>query len=178
MKTLISLIALTLATIGAAQADPGAFNDVEDPVKEEFKEGAYTLPPLPKEENLLEFYVNATMTAKFYVDASSISVSDTDKVVRYVMVVKGSGGATNISYEGLRCDANEFRIYATGNREGNWGPSRRDDWRTFWRGAPLQKSLANLYFCPDFNPIKNADEGRYALRFGGHPLVKNRYSGG
>lgn len=172
------LLSLLLASPLLANADPGAFNDVEDPVKVEFKEGSYTLPPLPKDENLVEFYVSAAMSAKFYIDTSSISISNTDKVVRYVMVVKGSGGASNISYEGLRCDANEFRIYATGNREGNWTPSRRDDWRTFWRGAAQQKSLANLYFCPDFNPIKSADEGRNALRLGAHPLVKDRYVGG
>lgn len=177
MKRLVQLLLLCLPL--AAFADPGAFNDVEEPVAAPWKESDYVLPPFPKAENLIEFYVSAANPAKFYIDQSSIGAGTPDGVVRYVMVVRTSGGAVNTSYEGVRCDTNEYRIYATGNNdEGTWNKARGDAWRTFWRGSAQQKSLANLYLCPDFNPVKTAEEGRQALKFGGHPLVKDRYVGG
>lgn len=171
-----ALLLVFLSCLGAAaRADPPTFNDVEEQEAAPWKEDDYSLPAFPKDENLIEFHVSAASSARYYIDRTSIGAGTPDNVVRYAMVVKTAGGATNISYEGVRCDANEFRIYATGNHEGTWVTSRRTEWRKFQRYSPQQKALANNYFCPSFNPVKTAAEGVDALQHGVHPIVRERY---
>jgi hypothetical protein len=169
------LLILLACAATAALADPAQPNDFEEPEVVPWKESDYSLPPFPKEENLVEFSVAATPTAKFYVDKTAIGTGTADNVVRYIMVVKTEGGATNISYEGIRCDSNEYRIYAVGTREGAWARSRVSEWRRFRLYNAQQKSLANNYFCPNFDPIRTVEEGLDALRRGLHPLVAQRY---
>lgn len=170
-----TLVMLTLAA--HCHADPGALNDVEDAPVAPWKEDDFAFPALPKEENLLEFYVNATTTAKFYIDSASIMTGTADQVIRYVVVVKTAGGARNVGFEGVRCDTSEFRLYATANSEGQWSKARNSEWRRVSKGRfPHQYSLAYLYFCPDYTPIKTPQEGRDALKNGGHPIVKQRYN--
>jgi hypothetical protein len=94
-----------------------------------------------------------------------------DGVVRYVLVVQTSGGATNISFEGIRCDAREFRLYASGHREGRWTKARLSEWRPI-ENKPVNRHHAALsrdLFCPNGVAIYTPDEGRDALRRGKHP---------
>lgn len=127
------------------------------------------LPPSPSQENLVQFYVSAATDNLFFVDAASVSV-DEDGVVRYVLVVQASGGARNVSYEGIRCLTREHRIYASGRRDGSWSKSRNNEW------TRIQEVYANRYnaalfldyFCPSGTIVKNADEARKALRSGGY----------
>jgi hypothetical protein len=177
VNTRISLVAaLLLSLSNAGHADPGAFNDVEEKPEVAWKEDDFAFPPLPKEENLVEYYVSATARAKYYIDWTSILTGSADQVVRYVTVVKTDGGARNVSFEGVRCDTSETRLYATANSEGVWSKARRSEWRRVnQERSPQQYSLNYLYFCPDFMPIKTREEGRSALQNGGHPLVKQRY---
>lgn len=145
----------------------------EDPDEPKWQEAESTLPAFPKEEDLLEFYVSAGTANRFFIDAKSISVG-TDEVVRYAMVVKTSGGATNISFEGLRCAAIEYRLYATGRADGTWAKARVSEWKPI-ENKPVNRHHAALsrdYFCPSLVPIRNPDEGRNALKLGKHPDAK------
>lgn len=143
----------------------------DDPDAEPWKEASYTLPPPPKQEDLLEFYVSATSTARFFIDAKSISVTESDGVVRYTLVVKTSGGATNVSYEGLHCAESAYKIYAIGKPNGTWAAHANPEWKTLKRISLNlhQSSLGRNYFCPNFVPIFTAEEGRRALINGQHP---------
>jgi hypothetical protein len=172
-RTLAAALLLLLAA--PTYADPGEFNDVEES-KTDWKEDNFAFPPQPKEENLVEFYVNAKTTAKYYIDWTTLMTGTPDQVIRYVAVIKTAGGARNVSFEGVRCDTSETRLYATVNSEGKWVNSRRSDWRRVnAEKTPQQYALNYLYFCPDFTPIKTREEGRDALKNGAHPLVKQRY---
>ena len=175
MKARVLPLILLSCLCSGALADPPTFNDVEEPQAAPWKEDDYSLPAFPKDSNLIEFHVSAASSARYYIDQTSIGTGTQDNVVRYAMVVKTAGGASNISFEGVRCDANEFRIYATGNQDGAWVKSRRTEWRRFERYSPQQKALANNYFCPSFSPIKTAAEGIDALKRGVHPVVSERY---
>ncbi|KAG0162112.1 hypothetical protein DFQ30_003507, partial [Apophysomyces sp. BC1015] len=53
-----------------------------------------TLPPMPRDADLLPFEVSATTNLQFAVDANSVSV-DPDGVVRYTVVIKSPQGARN-----------------------------------------------------------------------------------
>src|SRR5262249_5681 len=82
----------------------------------------------PKMENLIAFYGGAANPHRFYIDPDSVSVG-ADGVVRYTLVVKAAGGATNVSYEGMRCSTGEQKLYAIGQAGGKWGPARAATWR-------------------------------------------------
>jgi hypothetical protein len=141
-------------------------------------EQSVALPPYPEEKRLIEFFVAATSEFRFFVDAASISVSNSDRVVRYTLVARSSAGADNVSFEALRCPTGEVRIYAFG-RDGAWVPTT-GKWRAIeprsvqrWHNA-----LYRQYFCPMKEPIVNPQEGVYSLRRGGHPLYEETPRGG
>ncbi len=129
-------------------------------------------PALPKQENLREFYVSAATTNKYFIDASTLAAG-ADGIVRYVLVVQTSGGATNVSFEGINCKDRSWKHYATGRSDSTWVKSRatRAEWRPI-ENKPVNRHHAALsrdLFCPDGIPIHTADEGRDALRLGKHP---------
>jgi hypothetical protein len=92
-----------------------------------WREGATTLPPWPKDGDLVEFEVDDPSSPfRQYVDGRSITVG-ADGAVRYTLVVESRSGARNVSFEGLRCTPKgSFKIYAYGNNgrfektEGEW----------------------------------------------------------
>ena len=129
-------------------------------------------PTFPRQENLREFYVSAVAANKYFIDASTLAVG-ADGIVRYVLVVRTSGGATNTSFEGMRCRERSWKHYATGGSDGTWTRSRAANIE--WR--PIENKLINGHhaalnrdlFCPMGSAIATADEGRNALRLGKHP---------
>ncbi|MDP2752262.1 MAG: CNP1-like family protein [Rhodocyclaceae bacterium] len=155
-----------------AQADIN-FRNFEDPDAVKWAEGEYSLPAFPSNhERWIEFYVSATATNRFFIDADTLTVSK-EGVVRYVLIVKTSGGATNITFEGIRCGAYEYRLYATGRQDATWVRSRTDQWRPI-ENKPVNRHHAMLnreILCPVGVPISSPEDGRNALRLGKHPLV-------
>ena len=142
----------------------------EEYEKQSWQEMEHQLPPAPKKESLLPFYVSAATDNLFFIDASSLSV-DADGVVRFVLVVETSGGARNVSFEGMRCETRERRMYASGRRDGSWSKSRVNQW------LPLRDAVANRhyaalyfdYFCPSGIIANKTETVLRALRSGGFP---------
>ena len=171
---LAGVVANAAAQSGAYPGRPAAKNYPADEDEMPWRELEIEPPGFPKPENLREFYVSAVATNKYSIDASTLSVG-ADGVVRYVLVVQTSGGATNISFEGMNCKENSWKHYATGRSDGNWTKSRatRIEW---W---PIENKEVNRHhaalsrdlFCPAHNAIRSADEGRNALRLGKHPYA-------
>jgi hypothetical protein len=160
--------------VGSAAAQLGsrpAFNNYQETETEPWRELEVEPPAFPREENLREFYVSAVATNKYFIDPSTLSVGK-DGVVRYVLVVKTSGGATNVSFEGIQCEQRNWKHYATGHSDGTWTKSRAQiDWRPI-ENKPVNRHHAALsrdFFCPVGTAISTADEGRDALRLGKHP---------
>jgi hypothetical protein len=149
---------------------PGNYQSEEE--EKPWQELEIEMPAFPKQENLIEFYVSAVATNKYFIDASTLAVG-ADGVVRYALVVETSGGARNISFEGIHCKGRNWKHYATGRSDGTWTKSRtsRIEWRPI-ENKPVNRHHAALsrdLFCPLGNPIFTADEGRNALRLGKHP---------
>lgn len=128
------------------------------------------LPAPPAQPSLQSFYVSATSTNRFSVDASTLSVGE-DGVVRYVLVVETAGGARNVTFEGMRCETRERRIYASGRRDGSWSRSRNNAWEKIRDIAPNRQHAALFldHFCPGGVIVRNVEEARDALRRGSHP---------
>ena len=130
-----------------------------------WSEVAAQLPPYPKAENLIPFNVSSATQNKYFVDAESISVG-ADKVVRYTVVIEAAGGAKNVSYEGMRCDAGERRLYAYGHSDGTWSKARNAGWEgiKFRSLLSYQKALFEDHFCRDGVRVKDAQEAVQNLR--------------
>jgi hypothetical protein len=99
-----------------------------DQEKRPWEELQTQLPPYPKPENLLKFDIGSNTSNSYFVDANSISVSE-DGVVRYTLVIRTGGGATNVSFEGIRCESRQVRIYAFGHPNRQWSRARNPGWR-------------------------------------------------
>ena len=130
------------------------------------------LPPYPKKDNLVEIYVSAATDFKYFIDASTLTVSPGERVIRYVIVARSPNGAENVRFEAIRCPF-EYRTLALGQRDGTWG-GRAGDWREITRGSSLSwpYALSRYFFCPHRDPIRSVAEGKEALAHGVHPAVE------
>lgn len=166
---LIAASILTASAYGQIGPEPMMTAPVKDDVAP-WSEEAIDLPAYPKEEELIEFPVSAGTRNRFYVDGASLRPG-TDGVVRYALVIRTSGGATNVTYEGIRCATGEYRIYATGRSNKTWSRNRLSTWREIEnkRANRHHAALKRELFCPLGVPIRDAEEGRSALRRGWHP---------
>ena len=161
MKTLPALL-LCLPLI--AHAEWGEF-DREFEQDKPWVEVAAQLPPYPKPENLIPFNVSSATRNQHFVDAASISVG-ADNVVRYTVVIEAAGGAKNVSFEGLRCESGERRLYAYGHPDGTWSKARNAGWENikFRSLLSYQKALFEDHFCRDGIRVRDGREAAQNLR--------------
>jgi len=160
MRDMKKLLILLFSIPWAAQAEWGDFVYQFEQEKP-WIEIAAQLPAYPKTENLLPFSVSSATRNRFFVDAASISVGE-DKVVRYTVVIEAAGGAQNVSFEGLRCESGERRLYAYGHPDGTWSRARARNagWESikFRSLLSYQKALFEDHFCPDGIRVKDGAE--------------------
>ena len=134
-------------------------------------EQAVALPPYPRDADLVEFAFGASSSHRFFVDASTLDVG-ADGIVRYALVVRTAGGASNVSYEGIRCTTYEKRIYALGHPQRKWIEARRSVWEPIQaRANEHQAVLYAEYFCPDKRIVPDRAS---ALRAFGAGIYGNR----
>ena len=163
------LLACCLLPPVAAAAQPRA--DLEDEDPKAWVELKVKLPPFPKPENLVLFEVSAASSNRFYIDTQSIAVGS-DGVVRYTLVIKGSGGGENISYEGIRCEMRQQKYYAFGRRDGTWSNARSSGWRRIeYQDINRQHGVLYAdYFCPDGKvPVNSPAEAIRRFKYGVPP---------
>lgn len=167
-------LATSLAACSGVKPGPAAppkargtqFNAVPyDSRPKEWKEDATTLPAYPQAANLQPFSIEGRSDNQFFVDASSISV-DPDGVVRYTAVVRSPSGVENVSYEGIRCEKRQWKLYAIGQPGAEWAAARTTDWRQIERRNinAYQFALYDYYFCRDGYQVADAKEALGAMR--------------
>jgi len=143
-----SLLAAILALgMSAAHAQYGFEEEFDDKDKP-WQEIAIQLPAAPAAGDLLPFYVSPTATQSFAIDPKSLTIG-ADGVIRYTLVSQSQGGASNVSYEGIRCNSFEKKLYAFGRADGTWARSRRDQWEPITDNQANRQhaALAKDYFC-------------------------------
>jgi hypothetical protein len=123
--TAVCLLACLVALPAAAEW--GQFDYDFDANKKTWREIEAQLPPPPQPGNLSRIEVSSASANRFLVDRASLSVGE-DRVVRYTLVVESPAGARNISFEGMRCDVGEYKIYAFGRDQGAWSRNRNARW--------------------------------------------------
>jgi len=165
----LSIFLVGFLVVNIAIAGLG-LRDTDDPDAPKWAEEEMVLPAFPQDVNLRKIYVSEMTAHEFYIDAATLNPGK-DGVVRYVLVVRTRGGATNISFEGIRCESRELKIYASGRQDGTWAKARKSEWRPI-ESKPVNRQHAALsrdYFCPNGLPIQTPAEGQEALRLGKHP---------
>lgn len=164
MKKLPLLLLLFPIAVHAASSLFGTKPEEE----KQWAETESATPVFPDSKNLIPFEVSPVTRNKHYVDATSISVAK-DDAVRYTVVVEAPSGAKNISFEGMRCDTGERRIYAYGHPDGTWSQAKNTSWQeiNFISSFSYQKVLYEEFFCPHGNYAKTAAEAVMNLRRAG-----------
>jgi hypothetical protein len=156
---------LVLALIPAtalAQSDADG-SAQEAPV---WQEAGYTLPARPDERDLRAVHVNGSAPGRFLLDSKSLAVGE-DGVVRYVLVVRSSGGGSNATFEGIRCNTSrhtsdaEKDVQGTGAFHDRGGLGEAMPGKS-WLGELLQSSPQRRFYASagqdgDWHPFKNSD---------------------
>ena len=177
-RAVLGAIAVAIAASGFAQA-PGerlrdSAADSIDFTEKPLDELPLQLPAPPKPGDLIEFDPGRPATLRYYIDPASLSVG-TDAIVRFTVVVRGEGTASNVSYEAIRCKTRERKVYAYGRTDGTWSAVRAPQWTTI-SGLTTDGHrfvLYENYFCPSRQIIASAREGVEALRRGSHPRASD-----
>ena len=125
---LLALLAAAALGTAAAHAQWSGWDAEFDENQKEWKEIEAKIPAYPKDGNLVPFDAGPISPHRFFIDTQSLSAGE-DGVVRYILVVKTAGGATNITFEGVRCETREQKYYALGQPNGAWTRARNPQWR-------------------------------------------------
>ncbi|MCK5648283.1 MAG: CNP1-like family protein [Gammaproteobacteria bacterium] len=141
---------------------------------EEFiwKEGSNNLPDYPQDNNLLQFDgPPAYRNYQYLMDEKSLIVGQ-DGVVRYSIVIRSSGGADNVMYDGLRCTTNQIKNYAYGSTDMDGKKKfirkKNADWKAFRStGVTAYASiLAADYFCDHNGAVLKRHEIIQNIKYG------------
>jgi CNP1-like family protein len=125
----LALVLATVFGVSVAHAQQGSDWEADfDENKKDWKEIEAKIPAYPKNEDLVAFNGGPASAHRFFIDAKSLSIG-ADGVVRYSLVIKTAGGATNVTYEGMRCETHEQKYYAVGQPNGSWTRARNPQWR-------------------------------------------------
>jgi hypothetical protein len=157
------MLALPAVCLGGEVLNPDFWEETKP-----WEEIAASLPPYPKNENLVAFNVSSATANKFMIDTASLSVG-TDGVVRYTVMIESPRGARTVNFEGLRCDPAEYKIYGFGQEDGKWTENKHAAWQPFKKRSLLSyhKALFEDFFCVDGLRIQDAAEGVRNLKRGG-----------
>lgn len=146
----------------------------EEAEKPEWVEESIAPPAYPKDEDLIPVEMAASSN-RFFVDAKSLNLG-ADGVMRYTMLIRSSGGALNVTFEGIRCGTREKKLFALGRKDGTWGAARSSKWTAVTESGTrtYQTVLMKDFFCPREASVKTTEEAVSALRAGFHPKVQSK----
>lgn len=161
------VFALSLMFLPACSGGPQRPAFDADADKKEWKEIAVQFPAYPRNENLVRFDAGGASAHRFYIDAPSLAIGG-DGVVRYTLVTRTAGGATNVTFEGIRCDGRGHKRYAVGEANGTWTPARNPQWRRiqYQDTDTLRLVLMTEYLCEGRDPIRSEKDVLDRLRRG------------
>ncbi|MFN3986431.1 MAG: CNP1-like family protein [Rhodocyclaceae bacterium] len=140
---------------------------------ENWVEDRYEMPA-PPGEALRAYSPGGEAGHRYFIDEASLAIGG-DGVVRYVLVIEASGGARNVTFEGLRCVTREHRIYATGRDDGSWQVVRESEWKPLFDNAynRARVALAKDILCDGPVPPRDRADALRRLRSPQGPSTGN-----
>lgn len=166
----VALVILAAVAACAAPPQGGKWQqwDIDfDEGKKPWQEIESMMPPYPRPEHLVPLADRGASQHQFLIDAQSLSVGE-DGVVRYTLLVRTAGGATNVSFEGMRCETREQKYYALGRADGSWVRARSPQWRRI-ETQSINRHHIVLYsdvFCDGRDPVTTTREVLQRLKYG------------
>ncbi len=151
------MLASSLSIAQYKTLDPADENDPDAP--RIWEETEVNIPTAPPSKDLKPFYVSATTQLQFALDAPSIAFGK-DEVIRYVIVITTPSGAKQVTYEGIRCEKYEWRLYATMQSDGKWSKSANSRWQGIRNTSynSYHAALVRDAFCDNAIPRRSAKE--------------------
>jgi len=165
-------LTIFLGACASSEPAPETNRRANDPVSTAGPRGVWTessvqLPPYPQAENLAEFKIAGSTSFRFFTDLTTVRV-DPDGVVRYTVIARSRSGAENVTYEGIHCESQEYKVYALGSLEKTWQPQRNPQWQhvegtgnNAYRG-----SLYRYYLCLNGVPQRDTKSAVRAMKRG------------
>ena len=146
---------LLLGLLAGNLTNAQTFSDSAD-----WKESDVPPPPAYDMGKLLTFDVTRSSPLVYGVDPASVSISNSDGIVRYVVVATTAAGAKNVIYEGLRCSTGEVRTYARAKPDGSWVAVVNSEWRSAYDISLPRHSLrfAKVAACQQAAPVSSVRE--------------------
>jgi hypothetical protein len=134
-----------------------------------WQEGRVMIPPYPRDEDLVEFSIDDPDSPfRYFMDTKHLDVGE-DDVVRYTLVIRSRSGAANVSFEGIRCDQKEYKIYAFGDGRGRLRPIVEPQWERIGSAIPYPhiSELREFYLCKPHRHLPfSVDDIVHRLRSG------------
>ncbi|MDF3837964.1 CNP1-like family protein [Cupriavidus basilensis] len=131
---------------------PFSLESLDPFAPKDFTEGKTTLPALPRDADLIPFDAGTTGNFDFAVDGKSVLVGE-DGAVRYTVVITSPSGIRTASFEAVRCDSFERKLFATLPKGATeWVPNgseNRDNWARLSSGGRnnYAATLAKDFLC-------------------------------
>jgi hypothetical protein len=145
MTRTLALVFCMMCT-ASAQAAWGDFEYDFEANTKAWKEIEAQLPAAPQSANLIEVKLDSSTRNQLFIDQASLSVGD-DGIVRYTAILRSPSGAENISFEGLRCETGERKLYAFGRSVKNTSGKDASEWsrNRYAKWDAIQARLAGGY---------------------------------
>ena len=119
-----------------------------------WQEDELLLPAYPEEQNLLVLDIAEPKRRFTYmIDSLSLRVGN-DGVIRYTLVIESNRGVRNISFEGIRCEEKEYKIYAYGSRKGELKTVRKSKWQRIKLRPQYRKELYTTHLCDHIGEVQ------------------------
>lgn len=154
------MIGIAMLVVACAEPKPpNAFEEAFNDETKTWHEIETQLPPQPVTADLIDFKVSGATEYRFAIDRKALTIG-TDGVFRYTLIATSPSGVRNVTYEGIRCDVAQRKIYAIGRPDGSWVRARNAAWiRIEEVGNNRQHAaLMKEYFCPDSYASRSVDE--------------------
>jgi CNP1-like family len=131
----------------AAPKQRGFEGNQDKGAEKKFTEAATEIPAYPEDSALVEFRPHGISKNRFFVDSASVLIGS-DQAVRYTVVVMSPSGVANTSFEAMRCETAEYKVFALGTKDRSWSVLPNPAWREIdsTKGG-IRFRLFDEYFC-------------------------------
>jgi hypothetical protein len=133
---LASLVLMALVATGPATAQAYALEDPAD-----WKESQVPPPPAFDVNKLIPLEVSIGSALNYGIDPATITITNSDSLVRYVIVASNASGARNVMYEGIRCSTGEYKTYGRYSPDGKWNMVANPEWQSMFGPMPSKHAL-------------------------------------
>lgn len=158
---LIFLASFSFAAIAAKDVleytEPSEF-DYDDSNDKPWQEDLVSKLAPPDFDNLLKLNIDKPPIGfTIYIDEQSLSVSESDLIIRYWLVLK-AGKSRNAQYEGIKCNSREYKVYAYENKwdktKVKLNPASKWDFIETNGHNRFRDEMRRYFFCYDVVPRK------------------------